>query len=496
MRRLNSLALVCLILTVSSTAQRKRPESRDSWLSGEVQYLITEEERAVFSKLTTPEEREHFIEEFWKRRDPNPETAANEFREEFFSRIAYANEHFTAGTPGSKTERGRIYVLYGPPSRVDAHPMGGRYQKPAWQGGDTITTYPFEIWEYNYIPGIGNDITLEFVDRTSTGQYILEMDPNRKDAFFLMRDPVPLQRGFTRFKETPFERLSVWAKLQAPPPLRFPKLKEEVAARVTYAQLPFQSSTGHIKVSESSYLGLLTLRLKNSDLLFYGMNQEYRADAQLYVQVSDMNRAMVYEFDDVLSAHAGEQPLADVLKGQTYYQRFIPLKAGRYKLQLLLRDPMAQKATSREMAMAIPQGSTLEPEASSIILADIIQKAPPDRMKLDPFVLGHLRVVPNLRGYFTSKDMLGLYVEFYNLQLDASEQQPSVNIDSYFCDGKERGATLPKSNENLQVDGTSILFNKGIPLVGLTPGKHRICLEMNDLLAQKRAAARAEFEIR
>jgi hypothetical protein len=311
-----------------------------------------------------------------------------------------------------------------------------------------------------------------------------------------MRDPVPLQRTATRYKEMPFERLAVWAKMQAPPPLRFPKLKEEVGARVSYARLPFQSSTSHIKVSESSYLGLLTLRLKNSDLLFYGMNEEYRADAQLYVQVSDLNRMVVYEFDDVLSAHAGEQPLADVLKGQTYYQRFIPLKAGRYKLQLLLRDPMTQKATFREITMAIPQGSGTDPEASSIILADIIQKAPPDQIKLDPFTLGNLRVVPNMRGYFASKDLLGLYVEFYNLGLDSSTQQTSININSYFCDGGEKGSSLGKSNENIQTAGATVFFNKGIGLAGLASGKHRICLQLEDLLTQKSVVARADFEIR
>src|SRR5262245_28543433 len=174
---------VALFVCPSVNFGQRRRESVVEWLKTEVQYLVTEDERSVFQRLSTDDERAKFIEDFWKRRDPTPETVANEFREEFYRRVAYANDQFTAGAPGWRTDRGRIYILYGPPNRRDAHPMGGRYQKPASLGGDTITTYPFEIWEYNYVPGIGSDITIEFVDRTHSGQYVLEIDPNKKDVF-------------------------------------------------------------------------------------------------------------------------------------------------------------------------------------------------------------------------------------------------------------------------------------------------------------------------
>jgi GWxTD domain-containing protein len=151
---MNPLAASLLFLLLLSPAiqQRSSRIENNDWLKGPVQYLITEEERQLYSKLTREEERQQFIEQFWKRRETDPERPG-QFQEEVYRRIAYANENFHAGAPGWRTNRGRIYILYGPPNRRDAHPMGGRYEKPPSLGGDTITTYPFEIWEYDYIRG-------------------------------------------------------------------------------------------------------------------------------------------------------------------------------------------------------------------------------------------------------------------------------------------------------------------------------------------------------
>jgi GWxTD domain-containing protein len=152
------------------------------WLSDEVPYIITSEERAAFKKLATDDERESFIETFWERRNPNPGSPENEFKEEYYRRIAYANEHYASGFPGWKSDRGRIYIMYGPPDEVDDHPSGGNYERPPSEGGGETSTYPFEQWRYRYIDGIGNNVILEFVDTTMTGEYHLTMDPGEKDA--------------------------------------------------------------------------------------------------------------------------------------------------------------------------------------------------------------------------------------------------------------------------------------------------------------------------
>jgi len=152
------------------------------WLNEDVAYIITDEERAAFKRLATDEEREQFIEQFWLRRDPTPDTVENEFKEEHYRRIAYANEHYASGIPGWKTDRGRIYITYGPPDENDSHPSGGSYERPPEEGGGETSTFPFEQWRYRWIEGIGTNIIIEFVDPTMTGEYRMTMDPSEKDA--------------------------------------------------------------------------------------------------------------------------------------------------------------------------------------------------------------------------------------------------------------------------------------------------------------------------
>src|SRR3954466_14876244 len=155
-RRLSRLAVVLFAVSFavpSSLAQKKKDQSGQDpmnkprtekpepkkaykhWLEKAGPYIITDEERKAFKKLETDEERERFIEEFWRRRDPDPDTDENEYREEYYERIAYGNEHFASGIPGWKTDRGRIYIVYGKPDEIETHPSGGSYDRPSYQGG-------------------------------------------------------------------------------------------------------------------------------------------------------------------------------------------------------------------------------------------------------------------------------------------------------------------------------------------------------------------------
>jgi len=185
-----SLTLILLSLTAFAQDKKQKPkkskESVDAvykrWLDEDVRWIITDEERNTFKALKTDDEREQFIEQFWLRRDPDPDTDVNEYREEYYQRIAYANEHFTSGIPGWKTDRGRMYIMFGPPDEKESHPSGGSYDRPTWEGGGSTSTYPFETWWYRYIEGVGSDVEIEFVDPTGSGEYRIARDPSEKDA--------------------------------------------------------------------------------------------------------------------------------------------------------------------------------------------------------------------------------------------------------------------------------------------------------------------------
>ena len=153
------------------------------WLNEDVVYIISPEERSSFLHLSTNEEREQFIEAFWQRRNPDPDSAENTFKEEHYRRIAYTNEHFSSGIPGWKTDRGRIYIMWGPADEVQTHPAGGSYDRPANEGGGETSTYPFEDWRYRYLEGIGENVEIEFVDPTMSGEYQAHHGSQRKGRF-------------------------------------------------------------------------------------------------------------------------------------------------------------------------------------------------------------------------------------------------------------------------------------------------------------------------
>ena len=155
--------------------------TRSGWMRMCV-WIITDEERAAFKQLSNDEERDNFIEAFWQRRDPTPDTEENEYKEEHYQRIAYANEHFAAGIPGWNTDRGRMYIMYGKPDEIESHPSGGTYERPMEEGGGETSTFPFEDWRYRYLEGIGQEVIIEFVDTCMCGEYHMTMDRSEKDA--------------------------------------------------------------------------------------------------------------------------------------------------------------------------------------------------------------------------------------------------------------------------------------------------------------------------
>src|SRR5437868_9249857 len=260
------------------------------WLNEDVVYIITDEEKQAFKRLQTDEERQQFIEQFWLRRDPTPDTAENEFKEEHYRRIAYTNERFASGIPGWKTDRGRIYITFGPPDENESHPSGGSYERPIEEGGGTTSTFPFEKWRYRYIEGIGSDINIEFVDTTMTGEYRMTMDPSEKDALLMvpnagltLMEQMGMASKTDRFSRTDgtrlgtspmgetasmnqFTRLEQFAKLQKPPVVKFKDLEASVNSTIKFNILPIQVRADYFPLTESSVLTNITVQHENKDL--------------------------------------------------------------------------------------------------------------------------------------------------------------------------------------------------------------------------------------
>jgi GWxTD domain-containing protein len=140
-------------------------EEYKKWLREDVAWIITDEERANFTTLSTDQQRDEFVVAFWERRNPTHAATENKFKEEHYRRLAYANTHFAAGVPGWKTDRGRMYIMFGAPDSTESHPG---------------FSPPSEVWRYSYIEGIGKDVALEFVDTCKCGEYHIPLHPLEK----------------------------------------------------------------------------------------------------------------------------------------------------------------------------------------------------------------------------------------------------------------------------------------------------------------------------
>ncbi|MBV9266518.1 MAG: GWxTD domain-containing protein, partial [Acidobacteriaceae bacterium] len=333
------------------------------WLNEDVVYIITDEEKQAFKRLKTDEERQTFVENFWQRRDPTPETEENEFKEEHYRRIAYANDHYASGIPGWKTDRGMIYIKYGPPDEIDSHPSGGTYERPIEEGGGETSTYPFEDWRYRYIEGIGSNIIIEFVDTTMSGEYKISTDPEEKDALLnvpgaglTMMEQMGMADKTQRFQRTDgthlgtgnqplpesmneFTRIEQYAKLQAPPAIKFKDLEAVVNSNIRYNTLPMRVRADYIRVTDSTVLTSIAVQFKNSDLQYKTKDGAASATVNIYGRITSLTRRPVNWFEDTVQA--GPFPaemLQKSMGGAQLYSKTVPLAPGTYRLNIVAKD--------------------------------------------------------------------------------------------------------------------------------------------------------------
>src|SRR5437588_6524613 len=291
------------------------------WLDEDVRWIITDEERQTFKQLSNDEERDQFIEAFWARRDPTPDTPENEFKEEHYRRIAYANEHFAAGIPGWKTDRGRMYIMYGPADEIESHPSGGTYDRPMEEGGGTTSTYPFEQWRYRYLEGVGQEVIIEFVDTCMCGDYHMTIDRSEKDALLYTHNAgltlyeqmgmsSKAQRfngGLERLGAGPFnqdlttkqfDRLETFAKLNKPPAIKFKDLEEVVTHKISVNLMPFEVRADFVKVTGDTVLVPVTLQVKNRDVTFVNKDGIQRGVVNIFGRLTTMTGRIAKTFED------------------------------------------------------------------------------------------------------------------------------------------------------------------------------------------------------
>ncbi len=510
--------------------QKKRDEAKlkreletpyKRWLNEEVTYIITDEERKVFKTLQTDDERQTFIENFWLRRDPTPDTEENEYREEHYRRIAYANDRFASGIPGWKTDRGRIYIEYGPADEIDSHPSGGTYERPYEEGGGSTSTYPFEQWRYRYIEGIGTNIILEFVDTTMSGEYRLTSDPSEKDALLYvpgagltMSEQMGLSDKTARFTRTDgthlgtgssplpesmneFSRIEQYAKIFRPPAIKYKDLEAMVTSSIKYNLLPMKVLVEYIPLTASSVLTQVTIQFDTKDMQFKDKDNSSTATVNIYGRISTLARRPLAPFEDVVSVTQPTEMLQAMLEQSPHqiYQKTIPLQPGLYRLNIAAKDLVGGNTGTYELKLTVPRMDDDTLSASSLILADKLERVPTKSIGTGMFVIGGSKVRPKLGltdpmvPTFSRKEKLGIYIQFYNFESDETTHKPDGTID-YEIVKLGANATAPVTEvfkfseavKDLQGGAAQVVIEKLLPLTDLDPGNYKLTIKATDKL--------------
>ena len=493
------------------------------WLNEDVAYIITDEERKAFKRLSTDDERENFIEQFWLRRDPTPDTEENEFKEEHYRRIAYANERFASGIPGWKTDRGRIYIVYGPPDETDDHSSGGTYDRPIEEGGGTTSTFPFIDWTYRYIEGVGSNVKIEFVDPTMSGEFRMTMDPSEKDALtyvpgagLTLYEQMGLADKSQRFTRTDgttlgtgnqpmpasmdeFERLSQFANLQKAPQVKFKDLQAVVSSNIRYNNLPFKARADYIRITDSTVLTTVTIEFQRRDLQFQQKDNISKATVNIFGRITSITGRVVNTFEDPVTIEVPSDLLQKALDGASIYQKEIPLAPGLYRLNLVCKDITGGNITTYPMALSVPHFDDEKLASSSLILADLIEKVPTRSIGTGQFVIGDTKVRPRLTDTFDRDEKLGIYTQFYNFSPDEKTNKPNGSIEYDITKSGTKDSVLHYTEAVTAIPGASsqqVTVEKLLPLQSLTPGQYTLKMKVTDNNSNQVLTPSANFTVK
>jgi len=486
------------------------------WLEKDVTYVITDEERKAFKKLATDDERERFIEEFWRRRDPDPDTDENEFKEEYYERIAYANEHFASGIPGWKTDRGRIWIMYGKPDERETHPSGGSYDRPSYEGGGSTTTYPFEIWFYRYLAGVGSGVEIEFVDPTGSGEYRIARNPDEKDAMLnipgaglTLSEELGLSdkanrvsgvgavgnQNYTREQDSPFARLQLMADLARPPAVKFNDLASAVNTGVIEENpLNFEVRADFFRQSDERVITAITIQVENKDLVFQDSGGLQQARINIFGRITSVAGRRAGVFEDPVITTATNEELSEAKDRKSAYQKAVALAPGTYKVDVIVRDVASGATGVRHIALPVPKYDPQKLSTSTLVLAAKLE-ALGDRPAVGQFVIGQTKVIPNVSGIYHRNEPVGVYLQVYNAGVDQTTLRPSVDVEYMLMkDGKEVGKQT-EDWHGLSDSGQRLTLARLIDTRQLSAGEYELTIRIRDRVSGQTLAPSAKFTV-
>ena len=516
-------------LCVVGIAQRREANLSKyykDWLNNDVTYIITGDERSFFNSLRNDEERESFIQQFWDRRNPDPRSPYNEFKEEHYRRIAYANQHFASGVPGWRTDRGRVYITWGPPDRRETYPTGGSYHRPLSEGGGWTNRHPWEDWWYRHIDGIGDDISIMFVDSSHSNEFHLAIFADEADALLNVDgmgltlaeemglaekrdrayynpsgwyDPDNPQATGSRTKDAPFTKMEQYFDLQRPPKIKFEDLKSVVTTNITYSSIPFAYRTDYIRLTENKVLVPISVEIKNSELEYKKEKEFNRAKVEVYGIITGLTNKIYAEWEDVIASELLDLFFDQGKEKSSTYQRIVMLPPGqRYKVDLVFKDVNSKKVGFESFGINVPKYDDTGLQSSTIILANNIDDAPANVTSLDKYVIGEMRIVPNVKAESLPGQNLLPYMQIYGMEIDQATQNPSLEVEYVI----KKGGQVIKTIQPTPMNSEQFFYGPRVVLVGRiphgqeAPGKYQLEIRVLDKISNNKLSTTTDFTIK
>jgi GWxTD domain-containing protein len=456
-----------------------------------VVWIITAEELAAFNQLSGDKEREHFVDAFWWRRDPTPDTEENEYKEEHYRRLAYANEHFAAATPGWKTDRGRTYIVYGPPDEIESHPSDGKYN----DAGQTGDAFPFELWRYRYLEGLGKDVVLKFVDSCRCGDYRLTVDPQEKNPW--------APNAGTEGQSKEAEQLEPVVKAIRPPAVKFKDLEELASHNVHVAAVPFAVLADFVRVTDATVLVPITLQVKNRDITFIEGAGLDRGTINIFGRLIRIGGRIELTFEDTMQVDVAHEWLPKSATNASVYAKTVPLSLGRYLLEVVVQDVSGNRAGSLYHRVEVPAFDRDQLSTSSLIVADTMGQTPTRKLGTGSFVIGATYLRPRVRlgeselARFKRTETIDFWLQVYHLAVNQKTHKPSALV-VYDITGTDRSRPVihrQQSTDEMGDIGDQITLEKTLAAANLGPGAYRVRIRITDGLAKQMVERSASFVV-
>ena len=497
------------------------------WLDEDVRWIITDEEQKAFKLLSNDEERDQFIEAFWQRRDPTPDTIENEFKEEHYRRMAYANEHFAAGIPGWKSDRGRIYIMYGPADEIESHPSGGSYERPMEEGGGETSTYPFEDWRYRYLEGVGQEIIIEFVDTCMCGDYHMTMDRSEKDALLYtpnagltLYEQMGMASKADRFsggglerlgtgpfsnnqQTKQFDRLEQFYKLQKPPAVKFKDLEEVVSHKISVNLMPFDVRTDFVRVTSDTVLVPITIQVKNRDVTFVNKDGVQRGTVNIFGRVTTLTGKIVQTFEDTVQVDVPAELLPKVTENSSVYWKALPLRPNLYRIDVAVKDVNGDRSGLWSSRLPVPSFDDDRLSSSSLIVADTMSPVSTKEIGTGMFVIGNTKIRPRVASAngkpvaFKRNQKVYFWMQVYNLGVDDKTHKPSATVEYNVINAATNKAVIHtvESTDQMGNIGDQVTLEKPLSASSLDPGVYRIQIKVNDNISKQTVDPSATFAV-